>query len=67
MRQRLPGECCTAADLRGFPRLAPAYARFCPGDRTANAVGVYAPPGFKSRSLRSPVRVEACSDFQLCG
>jgi hypothetical protein len=27
----------------------------------------YAPPGFKSRSLRSPVRVEACSDFQLCG
>jgi hypothetical protein len=36
----------TFADLRGLQRLALAYARLRPPERTANAVWVYAHPGF---------------------
>jgi hypothetical protein len=56
--QKIPGETdvvprvsgtltCTSAAIEGLR----AHARHTP-QRSANAVGVYAPPGFKSRSLR---------------
>jgi hypothetical protein len=46
----------TRADLRGFRCMASADAAFQTGEGTANAVWVYAHPGFKSPSLRHLTR-----------